>query len=148
MWCRWGGGRNRGCEMPALENPRHERFAQLLAKGKTATEAYVEAGYRPNDGNAATLKGNQRVADRVSEIQERAATRVEISVASITESLLRIANKAEALAESSGLSVARAAQMDVAKLNGLVVDKSVRAETTLEDLLDGLPASEPAATSH
>jgi len=109
--------------MPALSNPKHERFAQLLAKGETATEAYILAGYKANDGNAATLKGNQRVRERVAEIQERAAIRTEISVASITESLLRIADKAEKLADSSGLSVARATQMDVAKLNGLVVDK-------------------------
>ena len=33
--------------MGILANPRHERFAQALAKGKTATEAYVEAGYEP-----------------------------------------------------------------------------------------------------
>lgn len=30
--------------MTALSNPKHERFAQELAKGKTATEAYVVAG--------------------------------------------------------------------------------------------------------
>jgi len=134
--------------MPALDNAKHERFAQLLAKGKTATEAYVEAGYKANDGNAATLKGNQRVADRVAEILDRAATRVEISVATITANLMRIADKAEQLSESSGLSVARAAQMDVAKLNGLVIDKSLKAETSLEDLLDRLPASGASTASH
>jgi len=30
--------------MPALENPKHERFAQALAKGKTADEAYDISG--------------------------------------------------------------------------------------------------------
>jgi len=33
--------------MPALGNPRHERFAQELAKGKTADEAYEIAGLMP-----------------------------------------------------------------------------------------------------
>lgn len=33
--------------MPALDNPRHERFAQELAKGKTADEAYQTAGLMP-----------------------------------------------------------------------------------------------------
>ena len=32
--------------MPTLRNPRHERFAQELATGKTADAAYVLAGYR------------------------------------------------------------------------------------------------------
>lgn len=30
--------------MTALSNPKHERFAQELAKGKTADEAYVSSG--------------------------------------------------------------------------------------------------------
>ena len=34
-----------------LKNPRHERFAQLLASGKTATDAYEEAGYKRSDSN-------------------------------------------------------------------------------------------------
>lgn len=123
----------------ALDNPKHERFAQLLAKGLTATEAYEQAGYAPNDGNAARLKGNDRIAARVAEIQERAAIRAEVTVASITENLLRIAEKAERLSESSGLSVARAAHMDVAKLNGLVIDRT-KADVKLshEDALDDL----------
>jgi hypothetical protein len=31
--------------MPVLKNPRHERIAQLLASGKTATEAHQLAGF-------------------------------------------------------------------------------------------------------
>lgn len=133
--------------MPALDNPKHERFAQLLAKGKTQTEAYVEAGYKADDGNAARLTGNDKVQARVAEIQERAATRVEVSVASLTANLLRIAQKAEKLSEAPGLSVARAAQMDVAKLNGLVIDKSAQAAVSLEELLDSLDGSPGASAT-
>lgn len=109
--------------MAALANARHERFAQELAKGKTADEAYQEAGYAENRGNAVRLKANERVAARVAEIQERAALRTEISVATITERLLAIATKAEGKDEAPMLSVARASLMDAAKLNGLVVEK-------------------------
>ena len=42
--------------MPTLRNPRHERFAQELATGKTADAAYVLAGYKENRSNAARLK--------------------------------------------------------------------------------------------
>jgi len=110
--------------MPVLSNARHERFAQELAKGKSADEAYVEAGYSENRHNAHRLKTNEHVLKRVAELKERAAVRAEISVASITDDLRRIAQKGESLGEASGLSVARAALMDVAKLNGLIVDRS------------------------
>lgn len=110
--------------MPALSNAKHELFAQALAKGKTQIEAYAEAGYAPNDANANRLTGNDRVAARVAELQERAATRTEITVASITERLLAIATKGERASDASMLSVGRAALMDAAKLNGLVIDKA------------------------
>lgn len=54
--------------MPALSNPKHERFAQELAKGKSASEAYVAAGYKHNTGNAATLKAQESVLKRFDEI--------------------------------------------------------------------------------
>lgn len=110
--------------MPALTNPKHERFAQELAKGKSASEAYVEAGYKANDGNASTLKGNQKVEARVAEILDRAAVRAEITIASATEHLLRLAVKGEKIGDASGLQASRASIMDACKLNGLVVDKS------------------------
>jgi phage terminase small subunit len=134
----------------ALDNPKHERFAQELAKGKTADEAYVLAGYKQNRGNAATLKANQSVLDRVAQIQERAAIRTEVTVATITQRLLAIATKAEGKDEAPMLSVARASLMDAAKLNGLVVDKSMKAEASLEELLDSIDgaASGAPASSH
>lgn len=47
--------------MPALTNPRHERFAQGLAKGKTQAEAYADAGYKPSEPNASRLTSNEKV---------------------------------------------------------------------------------------
>jgi phage terminase small subunit len=41
--------------VPTLRNPRHERFAQELAAGKTADAAYVLAGYRENRSNDGLL---------------------------------------------------------------------------------------------
>lgn len=110
--------------MPILPNPKHEKFAQALAKGKTADEAYVEAGFKPNRGNASRLKANESIAARVAELQGKAAERTIITTASITERLLKIATKAEASTEAPMLSVARASLMDAAKLNGLIVDKN------------------------
>jgi hypothetical protein len=36
--------------MGGLNNPKWERFAQEMAKGKSASEAYVLAAYSKNDG--------------------------------------------------------------------------------------------------
>lgn len=109
--------------MPALSNPKHERFAQALAKGETAIAAYEQAGYAPDRGAASRLSANVSIEARVAELLNRAATRTEITVAGITGRLLKIADKGEKLDGAAGLAVSRAALMDAAKLNGLVIDK-------------------------
>lgn len=109
--------------MPALSNAKHELFAQAIAKGDTQAEAYVKAGYKPSEPNASTLRSNQKVAARIAELLNGAAKRTEITVASITERLLKIAERGESGTEAPMLSVARASLMDAAKLNGIVVDK-------------------------
>lgn len=109
--------------LPLLKNTRHERFAQELAQGKTATEAYVLAGYKANDGNAATLKANEEVAARVAELQDRASIRAEITVAS----LLAETETARELAMALGQpSAAVAAIKEKGVLSGLRVEKSER----------------------
>lgn len=54
--------------MPVLSNPRHERFAQELANGKTGMEAHKLAGYKKNMGTPSTLKKDPRISKRVAEI--------------------------------------------------------------------------------
>ena len=76
--------------MPALANPKHERFAQELAKGKTADEAYRLAGYKASRSAASRLSANVNISTRVKEILERAATRVEITQAKVLEELAKI----------------------------------------------------------
>lgn len=80
--------------MAALKNQRHELFAQSLAKGKTADEAYQEAGYKPNRGNAATLKANQSISDRVAELLERGAKKVSIDHAWVLAKLVENVERA------------------------------------------------------
>lgn len=82
--------------MPVLENARQERFAQAIAAGKTATEAYADAGYKPNRHNAAALTRQQHISTRVAELQaERAAE---------AEEARREAVKAEAITMESHLA--------------------------------------------
>ena len=106
--------------MPPLDNPRHERFAQALAKGATATEAYVAAGFKAHDGNCSRLRGNERVASRVAELQGRSAKRVEVTVESLAAELEEA--RALALTEKQ-TSAAVSATMGKAKLFGLIIEK-------------------------
>ena len=70
--------------MPALSNPKHERFAQELAKGKSAEESYALAGFSPNRGNASVLKHKQNILDRVTEIlDEREAIHAQATAEAI-----------------------------------------------------------------
>lgn len=107
--------------MPALENARHEKFAQELSKGKTADEAYVLAGYKENRGNAATLKAKQNILDRVQELQNAGSLRVEVTIASLIQEAAEIQNEARAANQHSAAIAALTAK---AKLAGLWVDKN------------------------
>jgi hypothetical protein len=73
--------------MPQLTNPRHELFAQEVARGKTADAAYVLAGYKQNIANASRLKANEKVLARISELQAHAADLVGISKAWVLQRL-------------------------------------------------------------
>lgn len=102
--------------MPVLKNARHEKFAQAIAKGKNATDAYVEAGFKPHDGNAARLRGNERIVVRVAELQSKVAEKVVVTVESLTGEL----EEARSLAlKEKQSSAAVAATMGKAKLFGL-----------------------------
>lgn len=111
--------------MPVLENVRHERFAQELAKGKTQEQAYIDAGYSPNGARAASSKllTIANITERVAELQSVVAEKSTWDAARIINNLARYAEKGEAIAEPAGLSVARASMMDIGKLLGLIVDK-------------------------
>lgn len=127
--------------MPALENARHERFAQELAKGKTQEQAYIDAGYSENGArvSASQLLTNPNVAARLAELKQDIANVAILDVAAVVTRLVRYADKGEQLAEAAGLSVARASMMDAAKLLGFVVDKSDNRHTiSHEDALASL----------
>ena len=88
--------------MPVLTNPRHEKFAQFLAKGeKTAAEAYDLCGYKPSRFNASKLANNPAVKQRVIQLTTMAAR-----VAVTADSLLDDAEQARAQAMKNGRQAA------------------------------------------
>jgi len=56
-----------------LKNPKHERFCQLRAEGKSQDTAYAEVGYRPNSSHAARLEARPEVKARISALMAPAA---------------------------------------------------------------------------
>jgi hypothetical protein len=106
--------------MPVLANQRHELYAQELARGKSATEAYALAGFRPNRANAARLKANEHITARVLELQAAGAASAEISVASLLAELEEARSKATSLNQ---LSAAVRATAEKAKISGLMTQK-------------------------
>jgi phage terminase small subunit len=126
---------------PKLNNPRHERFAQAFAKGRTQRQAYTDAGYS-NPARANRLAKKPKVQARVAEIMEEAAVRAEISVAMVTGSLVRLAGKAEDKGAARDLTAARAAWMAAAKLNGLMAVRSEAAEERVGGIISDRPQTE------
>jgi hypothetical protein len=119
--------------MPALANSRHEAFAQALARGLSISAAYVEAGYKPNRGNAHTLaKQSKSISKRVEEIQaeqlaiHQQATAEAAANAKVTlESLIAEAEAArvKAMSEKGGSAAAVSALTAKAKLAGMWREK-------------------------
>ena len=77
--------------MAILQNARHERFAQNLVKGMSATEAYEKARYKPNDQNAARLTRNDEVRTRVAELMAPAVEATQATVERVLKEMVRLA---------------------------------------------------------
>jgi len=99
--------------MGEIQNSRHERFAQELAAGKTADAAYEAAGYRKHRSNAARVSANERVKERVREIQAIGAERAAVTV----QSLIDEAEQARIKAMESQNGAAAAVSAITAKAN-------------------------------
>jgi hypothetical protein len=64
--------------MPVLKNPRHERFAQLVASGISANAAFTQVGYK-GPQNSSRLSRNELVARRIEELQARNEKKAEMA---------------------------------------------------------------------
>jgi hypothetical protein len=123
--------------VPALSNQRHELFAQVLAAGCSATEAYVKAGYRLNKGNAGRLKANERIRKRVEELQARNVQAQEAAVGVTIEQLraqfAEAYDMAKELSQPTAMVAATTAQ---AKLAGLWIERSEQTRKQPDEMSD------------
>ncbi len=107
-----------------LENPRHEHFAQAVAKGRSAKAAYADAYARRADSYCESagsrLLRNDKVASRVAELQRRAVQRHDVSIYELTAELRHAIDTAKQQQRPGDIV---SAAMALAKLHGLVVEK-------------------------
>jgi hypothetical protein len=136
--------------MPTLKNARHERYAQLLASGKNATDAYEQAGYKRDAGNSSHLAKSEEITSRVQEItigtfeRERATTAAAAERAVITrQRLIEMALEARKGAlEAKQYSAAVAATKEIGILSGIRIERSERGMPGEFDELERMSADE------
>jgi phage terminase small subunit len=130
--------------MPILRNTRHERFAQLLAQGKSAAEAYREAGYKENENarfSASRLLTNANVQQRKMEIQQ---TVLDGALAQ-KDDILRILYDLASTPNGDKwvrASDKRAAAVDYARLRGWVIERTEQANVGDFDTMNDLEAAQ------
>ena len=64
-----------------LDNPKHEEFALLLARGLKQGQAYIKAGYAENKGAASRLAQSPVIQERVAELKSELMDRVNSVIA-------------------------------------------------------------------
>ena len=121
--------------MPTLRNPRREKFALALSEGKSASQAYIDAGYKPCRQNAARMMTNDDIKARVAELQAGAAAKAEVTLETILAELADAAVVAESKGQAQALVSAAMAR---AKLAGLLVE---RVEVGAPGDFDGLTST-------
>ena len=77
--------------MAPLVNHKHEKFARLIAEGIGRPDAYEQAGYRRDNGNAQNMATKPHIVARVAELRGQVADRLMIDRSRVLEEVARIA---------------------------------------------------------
>ena len=123
--------------MPVLENARWELVAQGIAKGKTQEQAYIDAGYSAEPGLSAQVCASQLLSKskdipaRIAEIQAEMLQAATLDRARTTALALDDRERARSLGQ---MGPAVAALGLAAKVNGLIIDKSLNINADLDDI--------------
>jgi hypothetical protein len=113
--------------MPALDNPRWERFCQLIVFGDIASnkQAYIEAGYKARDNGAEVnacklLRLTKPVINRIRELQDQQRQALEERNRFTRDTLAeRMALASRIAEEDRNPSALYGAEQAIAKLYGL-----------------------------
>lgn len=108
--------------MPELKNARHELFAQELAKGHSAAEAYRRAGYSNNRKSASQLQTKPTVQARKQELLAAAAERTGVTVDWIVD---RLRENAERSMQHEPVCDTRGRKTGEYRYDGAVANKAL-----------------------
>ena len=125
--------------MGPLRNTKHERFAQELAEGKSTSEAYEAAGYKPDRAHASRLAANGNIRGRVAELQDAAAAEIQITLQRLIEEAADIQERAT---KAGQYSAAIAALIAKAKLAGRWVERGEQKNTNVNYVVSDQPMTE------
>ena len=125
--------------MGPLRNTKHEAFACALAEGKSISEAYEAAGYKPSRPHASRLATNGNIRGRVAELQDAAAAETQITVQSLIEEAADIQERAT---NAGQYSAAIAALIAKAKLAGRWIDRTEQRNTNVVYAVSDKPMTE------
>jgi hypothetical protein len=107
--------------MPALQNYRHELFAQAIVRGLNASDALAEAGYKRHGNNAVRLIQSDIIKGRIETLRAVAAYKFDVSREKVLERLWHCAEIAE---EMKQMGPAVRAYELIGKEIGMFIDKS------------------------
>lgn len=156
--------------MAALKNPRHELFAQAIAKGKSQIEAHAAAGFNPHRSNASKLARTANVIARIAELHnrsvdmeraatEKAAERLSIDREWVLSRLVENVNRAMQAVKAGGPkgdgpgeyrydgAVANAALALIGKELGMFIERTENLNVE-RVVSDSLPTDEEWAAEH
>lgn len=118
--------------MPALHNPRWEKFCQIIVFGDVTSQkqAYIEAGYKARD-HSAEVCGNrllrfvEPIVQRVRELQDQQRQALEQKNRFTRDTIAnRMALASRIAEEDRNPNALYGAEQAIAKLYGLVTDKA------------------------
>jgi phage terminase small subunit len=114
--------------MPALKNPRHERFAQAVVRAVDAATAYRNAGYDSKrvaaEAGASRLLRNAAVTARIAELRTTPVAPITVADVTTTNTINEFEEARRLAIEKGQASAAVTATMAKAKLAGLLAEKS------------------------
>jgi hypothetical protein len=106
--------------MPALDNARHEAFAQARARGARVEEAYEDAGFTPGNDHGALLACRNEVAERIAELRAQQTDMEQASTQAVIAALLRVVKCAEAATTPAAIREIRLTLLDVDRLRATI----------------------------
>ena len=122
-----------------LKNSKHERFAQAVAAGKSADEAYWTAGYKPDRAHGSRLAANGNIRARITELQNAAAEGAGVTLNGLIREAAYIQQKA---VEARQFSAAIAALIAKAKLAGRWIERGEHANTNVQYVVSDRPMTD------